>query len=312
MKRNYDFEELERKLGFDPRQIERACRISDLLEDTSNVTFLRDHLSLYGGTALAFIHLDEILRLSIDLDFNYRHLDEGDWGAIREQIDDRIKRLLYAQGYRNEDLAVQATYPLGRITVQYVNHLGQNDNFKIEIGYMRRIPILPRDSLETFRHIATREEFPVKTPQPEELYANKWCTLLYRGSSRDLFDVYRISKKGFRRDTFRKCAVIDSLMRGQPRLYNIDVEKLVESIPVDTALRNLLLKDVSKYDFKLVREGVKEFSQNMIRQLTDDEKSVIDRFYEKKEFNPEPMDTEGTLNRSIMDHPMIRWALKQL
>ena len=312
MKRDYDFEELERKLRFDPRQIEKACRISDHLEDVSNVAFLRDRLSLYGGTALAFIHLDEILRLSIDLDFNYRHLDEEDWGAIREQIDDRIKRLLYAQGYRNEDLAVQATYPLGRITIQYENHLGQNDSFKIEIGYMRRIPILPRDSLATLRHIATGEEFQVKTPQPEELYANKWCTLLYRGSSRDLFDVYRISKKGFRQDIFRKCAVIDSLMRGQPRLYKIDVEKLVESIPVDTALRNLLLKDGSRYDFKLMREGVKEFSQNMIRQLTDDEKSVIDRFYDEREFNPIPMDTENALNKGITDHPMIRWALKQL
>jgi len=312
LKRDYDFEELERKMGFASRQIEKACRISDLLEDISNVAFLRDRLSLYGGTALAFIHLDEILRLSIDLDFNYRHIDEGDWGVIRDQIDDRNKRLLYAQGYSNEDLAVQATYPLGRITVQYENHLRQNDSFKIEIGYMRRIPILQLDSLETFRHIATGEELPVKTPQPEELYANKWCTLLYRASSRDLFDVYRISKKDFKRDTFRKCAVIDSLMRGLPRLYKIDVEKLVESIPVDTALRNLLLKDISKYDFKVMGEDVKEFSQKMIRQLTTEEKSVINRFYEKKEFNPKPMDTEGILNSSITDHPMIRWALKRL
>jgi predicted nucleotidyltransferase component of viral defense system len=312
LKRDYDFEELERKMGFASRQIEKACRISDLLEDISNVVFLRDRLSLYGGTALAFIHLNEVLRLSIDLDFNYRHQDEGDWGAIRDQIDDRNKRLLYAQGYSNEDLSVQATYPLGRITVQYENHLRQNDSFKIEIGYMRRIPILQLDSLETFRHIATGEELPVKTPQPEELYANKWCTLLYRASSRDLFDVYRISKKDFKRDTFRKCAVIDSLMRGLPRLYRIDVEKLVESIPVDTALRNLLLKDISKYDFKVMGEDVKEFSQKMIRQLTTEEKSVINRFYEKKEFNPKPMDPEGILNSSITDHPMIRWALKRL
>jgi len=312
LRRDYDFEELEHKMGFDPRQIEKACRISDLLEDISNVAFLRDRLSLYGGTALALIHLEEIQRLSIDLDFNYRHIDEADWGVVRDQIDDRIKRLLHAQGYDDEDLAVQASYPLGRITVQYENHLGQNDSFKIETGYMRRIPILPTDSLEMFRHIATGEEHPVKTPQPEELYANKWCTLLYRGSSRDLFDVYRISKKAFRRDTFRKCAVIDSLMRGRPRLYEIDVEKLVESILVDTALRNLLLRDISKYDFKLMGENVKEFSQKMIRQLTADEESVINRFYEKKEFDPEHMDIEGVLNRSISDHPMIVWALRQL
>ena len=194
MKRGYDFEELRRELGFDPRQLEKACRISDLIEEVSNVVFLRDRLSLYGGTALALIHLDEVLRLSIDLDFNNRHLDEGDWGAVRDLIDDRIKRLLYVQEYRQEDLAVQATYPLEKITVQYENHLGQNDSFKIEIGYMRRIPILPRDFLAMLRHIATGEEFPVKTPQPEELYANKWCTLLYRGSSWDLFARMDVAK----------------------------------------------------------------------------------------------------------------------
>jgi hypothetical protein len=41
LKRGYDFEELARSLGFDSRQLEKACRISDLIEDISNVFFLR-------------------------------------------------------------------------------------------------------------------------------------------------------------------------------------------------------------------------------------------------------------------------------
>lgn len=312
MRRSYDFEELRRSLGFEPRQIEKACRISDLLEDVSNVIFLRDRLSLYGGTALAFVHLGEVLRLSIDLDFNYRHLDEVDWGTIRDQIDDRIKRLLYAQGYTREDLTVQPTYPLGRITVQYENHLGINDSFKIEVGYMRRIPVLHRDIITEFRHIATGETFPVKTPQPEELYANKWCTLLYRGSSRDLFDVYQISNKEFNGDTFRKCAVVDSLTRRQPNLHEIDVNELVNRIPIDTGLRNLLLRDADRYDFNEMRRQVIEFSQTLIDQLTPEERQTIDRFYEERDFNPEAMDPEGTLHERIREHPMITRALNTL
>lgn len=70
MKRKYDFDELAHKYGFNTREIEKACRISDLLEDISTVEFLRNRLSLYGGTALNFIYAQEILRLSIDLDFN--------------------------------------------------------------------------------------------------------------------------------------------------------------------------------------------------------------------------------------------------
>lgn len=93
MKRQYNFNELARKYGFNVREIEKVCRISDLLEDISAVKFLKDHLSLYGGTALTFIYSHEILRLSTDLDLNYRHLDTRDWGEVRNEIDERIKDL---------------------------------------------------------------------------------------------------------------------------------------------------------------------------------------------------------------------------
>ncbi len=76
----YDLRGLAIELGFDVREVEKVLRISDFLEDISYVKFLRDRLSLYGGTALNFIHFEEVPRLSVDLDFNYRHIDEGDWG----------------------------------------------------------------------------------------------------------------------------------------------------------------------------------------------------------------------------------------
>jgi predicted nucleotidyltransferase component of viral defense system len=75
LKKQYDFKGLAQKYGFNIQEIEKVCRISDLLEDISAVKFLQDCLSVYGGTALTFIHLQEIQRLSIDLDLNYRHLN---------------------------------------------------------------------------------------------------------------------------------------------------------------------------------------------------------------------------------------------
>lgn len=67
LKREYHFEAVARRYGFNLGEIKKACRISDLLEDIPNVKFLRDRLSLHGGTALTFIYSTEILRLSIDL-----------------------------------------------------------------------------------------------------------------------------------------------------------------------------------------------------------------------------------------------------
>ena len=101
MKREYDFDELALKHGFNVREIEKVCRISDILEDISAVKFLRDRLSLYGGTALTFIYFKEILRLSIDLDLNYRHLNTKDWGEIRNEIDKRIKHCFTDKDIKN-------------------------------------------------------------------------------------------------------------------------------------------------------------------------------------------------------------------
>ena len=111
MKRQYDLNELALKHGFNLREIEKVCRISDLLEDISAVKFLRDRLCLYGGTALTFIYSDRILRLSVDLDLNYRHLNTEDWGKVRDEIDRRIKDLLYRQGYERSDIAISPATP---------------------------------------------------------------------------------------------------------------------------------------------------------------------------------------------------------
>lgn len=313
MKREYNFEELARRHGFNVREIEKVCRISDLLEDISAVKFLKDRLSLYGGTALTFIYSKEIQRLSIDLDLNYRHLDKKDWGEVRSEIDERIKALLYRQGYKESDLAISPSYPLARITVQYTNTQGLKDNYNIEIGYMRRYPILKTDTLANFRHIGTQENFPIKTPIKEELLANKWCALLYRKTPRDLFDVYQMTKMDMNPTIFRKCAIVDSLMRGRPKLQDIKIEETISRIPIDSSLRNLLQAEkLSRFDFNEVTKQTTNFSRDVIANLTKNEIKAINRFFELKTFEPNLIDEKRIFHEKIEDHPAIQWALNKL
>jgi len=313
LKRRYDFYQLARKYGFNVREIEKVCRISDVLEDISAIEFLRDRLSLYGGTALTFIYFREILRLSVDLDLNYRHLDPKDWGEVRSEIDDRIKYLLYKQKYEKSDIAISPSYPLARFTLQYTNTLGSKDNFTIETGYMRRIPILKTDTLADFKHIGTQEIFPIKTPEKEELFANKWCTLLYRKTPRDLFDVYQITKMNINLEVFRKCAIIDSLMRGKPKLYKINVEKTISEIRIDSGLRNLLqTEQLPKLSFNEMAKQTTKFSREALANLTENEIKAIDRFFELKTFEPNLVDEKGVFHENLKDHPAIQWALHKL
>jgi len=80
----------------------------------------------------------EILRLSVDLDLNYRHKNTADWGEARKEIDKRLKDILYRQGYDKTKIAISASYPLTRYTIKYLNATGAEDTCKIEIGYMRK------------------------------------------------------------------------------------------------------------------------------------------------------------------------------
>ncbi|MBX5327697.1 MAG: nucleotidyl transferase AbiEii/AbiGii toxin family protein [Candidatus Bathyarchaeia archaeon] len=312
MKREYDFHALALRYGFNTKDMEKACRISDMLEDISAVKFLSERLVLYGGTALTFIHFKEILRLSIDMDLNYRHKDNADWGQVREEIDKRLKDVLYRQGYNKTDIAINASYPLTRFTVKYINVTGSEDSFKIEIGYMRRTPILKTDIMADFKHIGTQETFKITTPTKEELFANKWCTMLYRKTARDVFDIYRIADTKFNHNTFRKCAIIDSLTRKRPKLYEISPEA-INKIPLDSSLKNLLQTEKPpKFDYNKISAKATEFTKTQLQKLTTKEKEMIDQFWEKKKYRPELIDTVGIFHMKIAEYPAALWILEKL
>ncbi|HLE74639.1 MAG TPA: nucleotidyl transferase AbiEii/AbiGii toxin family protein [Candidatus Bathyarchaeia archaeon] len=311
MKRKYDLNALARACGFNIREMEKVCRISDLLEDFSAAKFLFDRLSLYGGTALTFIYSPQILRLSIDLDLNYRHLNVKDWGKVRNEIDKRIKDILYRQEYKKSNIAINSSYPLTRFTIKYTNTLSNQDSFKIEIGYMRRTSILKTDAIADFKHIGTQETFKVRTPIKEELFANKWCVLLYRKTPRDLFDTYQITKMEFNHNTFRKCALIDSLTRKKPKLYEINPE-FISKIPIDSSLRNLLQTEkLSELDFNSMITQVTEFTKKQLTNLTSNEIKAIDQFFDQKNFRPDLIDETGVLHEKIKEYPAILRALQE-
>jgi predicted nucleotidyltransferase component of viral defense system len=311
MKRGYDFEQISNETGFNPTQIEKVCRISDILEDISSIPFMRKRLALYGGTALSFIHFDAIERLSVDIDFNYRHIDDEDWGDVREKIDANIKTILYTLGYVDGDIRINSSYPLNRFTVNYTNHSGRPDEIKIETGYMRRIPVLENDMEYDFYHVGTHNRFRIMTPVKEELFSNKWCTMLYRGSPRDLFDVYQITQETFDMDKFRMTAVLDSLMRGYPRLIDIQAEPLVRKIKFDSSLFNVLYKG-NKLVEKEVHEKVTNFSVNVFEKLSDNEVQLIKTFFKEVILDGQIISTFYGLHENIKNHPMIKRQINKL
>lgn len=178
---------------------------------------------------------------------------------------------------------------------------------------MRRIPILKTESTEEFKHIGTQETYPIKTPTKEELFANKWCTLLYRGTPRDLFDVYQISTSKIDLETFRKCSIIDSLMRGKTEIHKLSIDKILEPINLNSNLRNVLQTEMlSKLDINEMKEKVKEFSKKTLETFTQNEIKAIDHFNRLKQFEPNLIDEKRIFHPNIKNHPSIQRALQKL
>lgn len=305
----YNYRHLQSEYPYSPSMLEKVCRISDTLERISQVPFLHERLSLYGGTALNFIHFKGIQRLSVDIDFNYRHQGEDmDWGEIRKEIDVDIKAVLGSQGYSEKAIKIDASYPLGRFTVKYINHLGADDSFKIETGYMKRISILARDAEMSYYHIGTGRSFKVKTPMLEEIYVNKLITMLDRATPRDLYDVNAISEASFNNDTLRKCAVIESLLSLKKPITGLDPDDIVKNIPFDTRIRSVTRIDQDT-DISTIRHNASRFGQKIIDNLTEGEILCIKKFYEERRFQPELLDFPG-MHPDISSHPGILWALR--
>ncbi len=232
-------------------------------------------------------------------------------GAVRSEIDEKIKELLYLREYRKEDVRIDPSYPLSRIDVSYQNSMDRSDSFLVEVGYIRRIPILKQDQDGQFVHLAKGERFQVNTPRTEELFANKLGACLYRTSPGDVYDVYRISREAFDRDVFRKCLVIDTLTRGRPPVDRIEVDSKLGSVSIDSHLRNLL-RDGANVDFRQVIDRASDFAEEIINELTLEERSLIRQFYDQKSFEPGSIDDTGIFHKKLPEHPAIMWAMKNL
>ncbi|MFO8077641.1 MAG: nucleotidyl transferase AbiEii/AbiGii toxin family protein [Thermoplasmatota archaeon] len=298
--------------GYSANTIEKMKRLCDILSGIQHTTFLSKRLSLYGGTALNFIYLD-LPRLSEDLDFNYRQIDSSDWGETREKIDKTIKWILSSLGYQPSEIKINALYNLCRFHIRYKTSMGTNDDIKIEIGYMRRIPDLKNDRMKSFSHLTTKEKITVMTPKKEELFANKFATMISRSKTylnlRDIFDVYSISKKDIDKKLFVELITIETMLMNMPFDMLFKTKKRLKQLKTTGSITHLINKQI---DFKTMRKQVTHFTCDIIENLSKyNYNSIIDRFYKTGNVDITSFHYKDSFNAQIRKHPQFKWLKKQ-
>lgn len=292
--------------GLSTAILEKVGRISDILVGIGGDPLLRDTLCLYGGTALNFLHFPESPRFSEDLDFNYRHTSEGDWGDVRTEVDESIKVILHGLGYADDQFRIQPRYNIGRFHVKYTNREGVRDSLKVEIGYTRRMPILREDAWLEFHHPIHDASASIMTPFREEIFANKFCTMLARKGPgmylRDVFDVATISQLEFDQSLMVDVVLVESLM------CELDISK-VQLRPMAMEQMDALQPLVSfAVDPESIRDMASGFFDQMLKQIRERGwEDFSGRFWKTGSIGFEHFDNPKEINPEIEDHPLLRW-----
>ncbi len=303
-------------MRFDPEQyledtVNKVYRISDVLQQISYIPYLQTRLCFIGGSALNFIEFPAIERLSVDLDFNFRQQTMSkEWKKDRDEIDQYIKRILSDLNYNKSDIKINSSYALTRFDIKFQ----RNKSFKIEIGFVNRIPFFPKDRLLWFQHPRTDERCQILLPQREELFSAKCAALLSRKTPRDLFDTAIIRNLEFEPEILRKCIILQNMMSQKYHFPTMNIPEVLQSIRLDDGLRNVLRRvpPPTSELFTQLRTDAIEFLTKMQSTLTRIEKHSLNMFFREQTYHPDFFGNLQQFNRDISKHPGLLWTLKKI
>lgn len=295
--------------GFNKATIQKVYRMADVLELISKNSFLKNRLAFTGGTALNFIIFPKIERLSVDLDFDFREIDsKNDWGKTRDIIDSNIKKILRELEYEDDNIKIDAKYPLTRFIVKY----DLRASFNIEIGYLNRYSLFASDETRNFIHPKTGKVLKILIPKIEEISAGKCTALISRRIPRDLFDTAIIAKLQFSRKLLRKALLLKNMMNPNYNITTLNFSTHIGNIRFNDNLKIVLGNFFSKESFQNHRKTAIDFLNQLQMGFTENEKSCISAFINEQELNIDLLGKREMFHPQIANHPNILWSLEKM
>lgn len=88
-----------KKEGFIRDTLEKVMRLTEILSFISDNEMLSKNLALKGGTAINLLYLNNMPRLSVDIDLDYTNPSREIMLQERPQIRGQIEKYMYAAGY---------------------------------------------------------------------------------------------------------------------------------------------------------------------------------------------------------------------
>jgi len=304
--------------GFRPATAEKVHRLLGVLRELQVRRSTADQYTLKGGTALNIFHLEDLPRLSVDIDLMVTGFPQAEPGSDeREKAMEGIKATLSSLEYdvsrkRDSDEGAGATFQ-----AFYQNHFGDDDLLKIDLDLLNRRTLMAPTELDG-PELFFADDVSIPTVHRAELFAQKLAAVAYRAHPRDLFDMHQMLDLGWHAlEKAREAYLAYSLLTdGEAEWYRLDYPVQLE-VPYDPND----LEDV-------LREGHEAPTLDAIRTkangaLTGDPDYTSPTAEERK-LRRELVDgdreafaeilgvTDGDKRRQLADHPALAWRLENL
>lgn len=298
-------------LGFRPDVLEKVHRLLDILEAISQQEFLRDRLALKGGTALN-LFLFELPRLSIDIDLNYiGATDRITMQSDREEIEKLIPAICRRLG-----LTVQTPkgeYALTSWPLRYESLLGGQDNVKVEINYIQRVPIWSPQRRDT-RLVGSRQITDILVLDEHELAGGKLTALLARRTGRDLFDAHALLlRQNLDPERLRLAFVLYGGMNIEDwrKIRPGDIDKCIDDFATNLLplLRqgSLMPPDEARQEWTIQLLEECRNALATVLPLTEKELHFLNRLNDEGEIEPEHITQDTDLADRLRLHPGLVW-----
>lgn len=293
--------------GFLKNTLEKMFRLLDVLSTLESNPMTKSAFVLKGGTALNLFILD-FPRISIDIDLDYiRFVSKTDMLKDRKSVTLEIQKVFSSE---YEIKISKDVHALAQFGFHYKTISKSNDMLKLEINYLRRLPLL-EPQMRGFKQLDWDLNFLCLHIQ--ELIASKTIALLNRYTPRDLFDVYQmaispldISKKLFR-----------SLLLFYGVVSDIDIfelfkfkSDLITQKDVDNKLVPMLRKGIYPNRDEMVRRVEKFLSSYLV--LTSKESESLRVFYDTGKFGFDSLIPQKEIQEKMKRSPSLKWKIQNI
>ena len=303
----YELDTFAKETGFLKNSLEKMYRLLNILSILKTNPVTKDAFVLKGGTAINLFILD-FPRISVDIDLNYiRSISRSSMLKDRRTINSEIQKIFHFTYEINISKDVHA---LTQFEFRYETISGSSDMLKLEINYLKRLPLLAPQILSLNRFDLNIDFLCLDF---QELLASKTMALLNRYTPRDLFDVYQMINSPFeiKKDLLRMLLFFYGIVTGTEifELFKLKFD-LINQPDIQNKLYPMLRKRTC-----LDRDDLVATVENFLNpylSLSNKEADVLRNLYKTGKIDIDILFPQKEIQEKVLNSPSLKWKIKNI